>query len=599
VVPGASPWTRFGLLALAIAGVLHAVAYLRRRQLAETHAGQWVFFRFFGTVRTYERAPYVVVALAALSIACTLPAIVLVPMIRHTQQWVFLLTAAVTLTLTAVLWYCTAHAAVAARKRLRRLWRRPSARLNTWAVASVLLIVLLGVAVGVVAVVDIVRYFIVLGRCCDWVLYYDRAAHPGSGVSPVMPGQFLLAAVYVWAAVHLWRLTRVRSAQMARALETFRPVASDDFAGAAQELTTFISRPAMHLRPEVAIVAMLIAVTVAAVVMLNPLSAPEPDAFSNAFKAGWILVQVLLCLALAEALTFWIWMRKTIGPLTRTPLLHAFGRLSPSLLRDRLSPRAPTPADLYRSARFGQQLGHKLAQMIGGHRGPVARRTMEDAFVTQSTELRQLANALEACRPPLAEDMRSHRLWTATHSWRTIRAAAHGTAEAVERFWTVQVRASLLSETEFDNDVAHIDDDVQRWFLRAEEFVAMQGVLVVRELLARLANVFFYVIVGVLLMVAAQGSFPFQPKQHLLATAWAYVVIAVVLIFTVFVQMERDPLISAMASTDAGKVRWDATVWSKVILYGVIPLATIFAAQFPHIGGTILDWLSPVQRALP
>ena len=541
----------------------------------------------------------VFVALAALSIAVTLPAIVLVPIIRHTQQWLYLVAAAGTLTLTAVLWYCTARAAVSARKRLRRLWRRPWTSLNPSTAASVLLIVLLGIAVGVWAAVDIIRYFIALGRCCDWVLYYDRVAHPGSGVSPVMPGQFLLAAVYVWAAVHLWRLTRVRSAQMARALATFRPVASIDFTAASHELTRFIARPAMHLRPEIAIAATVIAATVAAVVALNPLSAPEPDAFSGAFKAGWILVQVLLCLALAEALTFWIWMRKTIGPLTRTPLLHAFGRLSPSLLRDRLSPRAPTAADLYRSARFGQQLGHKLTEMIGGHRGPVARHTMEEGFATESAQLRQLAKALADCRPPTAEDMGIHRLWTATHSWGTIRAAALGTAEAVARFWNVRVRASLLSETEFDNDVAHIDDDVQRWFLRAEEFVAMQGVLVVRELLARLANVFFYVIVGVLLMVAAQGSFPFQPRQHLLATAWAYVVIAVMLIFTVFVQMERDPLISAMSSTDAGKVRWDATVWSKVILYGVIPLLTIFAAQFPHIGGTILDWLSPVQRALP
>jgi hypothetical protein len=414
-----------------------------------------------------------------------------------------------------------------------------------------------------------------------------------------MPGHCLLAAIYVWAAVHLWRLTRVRSAHMARALATFRPVASRDFTDAARQLTAFIARPALHLRPEIAIAATMIAITVAAVVTLNPLSAPEPDAFSGAFKAGWILVQVLLCLALAEALTFWIWMRKTIAPLTRTPLLHAFARLSPSLLRDRLSPRAPTAADLYRSARFGQQLGHKLAEMIGGQRGPVARHTMEEAFAMQAAQLGQLARALEGCRPPTAEDMGAHRLWTATQSWRTIRSAAHLGAEAVARFWGLRVRASLLSETEFDAEVTPIDDDVQRWFLRAEEFVAMQGVLVVRELLARLANVFFYVIVGVLLMVAAQGSFPFQPRQHLLATAWAYVVISVVLIFTVFVQMERDPLVSAMASTDAGKVRWDATVWSKVILYGVIPLATIFAAQFPHIGGTILDWLSPVQRALP
>jgi hypothetical protein len=63
--------------------------------------------------------------------------------------------------------------------------------------------------------------------------------------------------------------------------------------------------------------------------------------------------------------------------------------------------------------------------------------------------------------------------------------------------------------------------------------------------------------------------------------------------------MEHDPVLSAVASTEAGKIRCDTVMWTKVLLFGVIPIATIFAAQFPQIGNTLLGWLTPVQRALP
>ena len=68
---------------------------------------------------------------------------------------------------------------------------------------------------------------------------------------------------------------------------------------------------------------------------------------------------------------------------------------------------------------------------------------------------------------------------------------------------------------------------------------------------------------------------------------------------TTFVQIERDPVIRALASTDSGKINWDWTVWTKVLLYGVLPIATIFAAQFPQLGGTVLDFLRPVQSVIP
>jgi len=36
-----------------------------------------------------------------------------------------------------------------------------------------------------------------------------------------------------------------------------------------------------------------------------------------------------------------------------------------------------------------------------------------------------------------------------------------------------------------------------------------------------------------------------------------------------------------------------------VVVYAVIPLLTLFAAQFPSLGGTLMSWLRPFQQAMP
>jgi len=35
------------------------------------------------------------------------------------------------------------------------------------------------------------------------------------------------------------------------------------------------------------------------------------------------------------------------------------------------------------------------------------------------------------------------------------------------------------------------------------------------------------------------------------------------------------------------------------VVYGLIPLAGLFATQFPNFSGTVLRWIEPVQKALP
>jgi hypothetical protein len=302
---------------------------------------------------------------------------------------------------------------------------------------------------------------------------------------------------------------------------------------------------------------------------------------------------VLLIAGFAQAFAFWRGMRLVLDTLTHTPLLGAFERLPPALLHDRLSPRAPVEADLERSSRFARQLGLELEALAKrGDQSISVRRLGLDAADYQAVK-----ESLLACGVT-SPDSCGHA-WTETATWRALQDAATHLCGAIANFWRRRPRATILAGANFDHDVASISDDTQRWYLRAEELVAMQLLLIMRDLLSRLINIFFYIIAAVLMLVVAQQSFPFQPRQILLGIAWADVLVAVFLILRTFIQMEHHPVLSAITSTEAGAITWDAKLWAKVLVYGLIPLATIFAAQFPQLGSDILRWLTPVQSALP
>ncbi|HXI27694.1 MAG TPA: hypothetical protein VNG89_04715 [Vicinamibacterales bacterium] len=602
----ASAWSSVAFVALSVIALVHVALYWRPR-IVPPHSA---FCRFFSRSASTSRPRYLLIAFVTLLLAYG--AMVFMLLVDGWQGFRFsvISISAFGCAIVAVtgLTITTVHLASQVLRTLGefRLPKPDDLRSDK---AAALGSAAAFVAAGTFALAFIYGAVYALGQF-RWyndgdrataTAYFHRVTHPGNGVSPLVPVEFLLIAIYVWAFAHLWRLTRVTPQRLSDTLELFDGLltVTPSYGDARRSLTRFLEHPASNLRLELAAAVMFLVFSTTAITLGTTIVSPEPVAFTWSFNGWWVCVQVLLCLGLAETLTFWLRFRAVIRAVAHSPLLGAFERLSPTLLHDRWSPRPPYDDDLAQSARFGRQLGLQLTDLLHGSAWPSDKRALVRRLGVQPDAYDGLSSALIACAPPTADDSAAHALWTETTSWGTLAHATKAAADAVAAFWHERARANVLDDSDFDKGIGTITDDVQRWYLRAEEFIAMQFVLVVRELIARLATVFFYIILGVLLLVAAQQSFPFEPHQQLLGTAWIYVLLAVVLIFGVFAQMERDLLLSAIASTSAGKLSWDATMWSKVLFYGVIPLATIFAAQFPQIGATIADWLSPVQKAIP
>src|SRR5262249_42785804 len=130
--------------------------------------------------------------------------------------------------------------------------------------------------------------------------------------------------------------------------------------------------------------------------------------------------------------------------------------------------------------------------------------------------------------------------WAESCEWNRLSEVVQDLATQIAGSWLTEERPTTLTTIDINADVKdaeHSGSDMQRWRMRAEEFLAMYVLLIVRDLLSRLANGFFYIMIAVILMVAVQQSFPFEPRQELLAMVWIYVVSAIILVLTIVVQM--------------------------------------------------------------
>jgi hypothetical protein len=60
------------------------------------------------------------------------------------------------------------------------------------------------------------------------------------------------------------------------------------------------------------------------------------------------------------------------------------------------------------------------------------------------------------------------------------------------------------------------------------------------------------------------------------------------------VALDRDPVISAMGNTTAGAVSWNWALARRVVSWGLLPMVSLFAAQYPQFA----FWISTVFDAV-
>jgi hypothetical protein len=129
-------------------------------------------------------------------------------------------------------------------------------------------------------------------------------------------------------------------------------------------------------------------------------------------------------------------------------------------------------------------------------------------------------------------------------------------------------------------------------FIRAaEEFLVIRYVSLIRAVLVNLRYLMTFISMVFVFATIAWNSYPFQPRQII---DWIFTLMLLVLgmgVVWVFAQMYRDPILSRITHTRPNELGWE--FYLRVASFGVVPLLTWFAYNYPEIGGTIFNIIQP------
>jgi hypothetical protein len=129
-----------------------------------------------------------------------------------------------------------------------------------------------------------------------------------------------------------------------------------------------------------------------------------------------------------------------------------------------------------------------------------------------------------------------------------------------------------------------------------ERFQATRVAYLAAYGICRLRGLWFRLSMCTLVFVACIGFYPIHPHKEMLVLGWMLVGIVTGVTAWVFVEMNRNPVLSTLAGTKPNEVTWTADFVEKLLTVGGIPLVGIVAAAFPQVARFIGTILEPIFR---
>jgi hypothetical protein len=419
-----------------------------------------------------------------------------------------------------------------------------------------------------------------------FVRFAERALHPEDGVSVLVPVFFLLTPIFCWALVQIWRVGGPRLAPVltttkntVRWIGTLAKGVDDAW---CERLVCLSDRPLGGL-PVIWQQVLLVGLACTIILLKRVgIVTVEEYPFSSFIEMLWVLCQFFIALSFAQSLYLALLLNQLLRALASSKLVDAFGRLPREAFAAhyRFSPKSPGRGDLLRLSYHCAALSAALE-----HANPV-----NVAERVPSHHVHGLHNALGAGLPTDLSEI-PNAPCTNTSTFATLLDHAETIASWLPNSWSFGPGDTFLSR---ERDTA-TTNTLRQWTLRAEEYLALLITLLLRELLARLMKGLLFVVTALVCVILALSLFPIHPWQPLMAFVWLWMLVAAGASIAISVAMERDAVLSRLSGTQPNRLTWNAAFVTKVIVYGVVPLLTIFASQYPGLGGTLLRWLAPIQ----
>jgi hypothetical protein len=161
-----------------------------------------------------------------------------------------------------------------------------------------------------------------------------------------------------------------------------------------------------------------------------------------------------------------------------------------------------------------------------------------------------------------------------------ISAASNEIADWMEQRWT-----------EIGDDSAKYSELIRQ----GRVFMIGHVASFLQYILVHLQNLAGLVTIGLLLMLLAATSYPFQPREPLLLFSWVSMLVVAAVTLFIFVQLNRDRVLSLLSGTTPGSFNLSGDLLYRVMIHGIVPLIALLGAQFPEAVQNILSWVDIFQ----
>jgi hypothetical protein len=132
---------------------------------------------------------------------------------------------------------------------------------------------------------------------------------------------------------------------------------------------------------------------------------------------------------------------------------------------------------------------------------------------------------------------------------------------------------------------------------QARDFFVWQTGFFAREARAQLGQLMAFMTAGLLLVLLAVTSYPFEPRRVLLFYFGSLVVLGIVHSTVTLVQIGRNVVMSRLGGGSSGSATWSRSLLARLALYAGIPLLGLVTSQVPELRQLLSGWLEPVLRA--
>jgi hypothetical protein len=404
-----------------------------------------------------------------------------------------------------------------------------------------------------------------------------RSLHVTSGVSPMVPLLILLPGYFLWGRVHLRRVTmrheRLVDVPPLAGKEAGPLTENSALAKCREAVDFYINEPLpLHWRTAGSFV-LVFAINL---YMTRALRSFEQKLFDTTFLIMLSVLYALIFLTYTRFLMVWRQFRMFLEQLERLPLRFGFESL----------PKCRGISPLFQFTP-----PHSEFRMFVGIRERLARLKLQEEFnLSCPVAIRDLDAEIGATLTRVTQGSRISRA-DAQPLRRSLAKVNQSLLDDLNAsFWKSGRPQTDKNPAEGSNVSANSSDALR------EEVIALQYQDYIQYVLHQQRNLLMFSVSAFLLTVFALHAYPFEGPRIITTFITVVFISFACGVVTVLASAERDPILSRITKTEAGKL--SGGFYGKVAAYLGVPTITVLSSQFPSWGRFLFSWIQPLLEAI-